>query len=335
MPYFGGIEGGGSHSKLAIVNEQGKVVAWIDGPDTNAWQIGVEEVCKRINSMVVEGKKLAGMEPEEKLKTLGLCLSGGEQKAQNQKMVDYFAKEFTDMSEKVTIQTDTFGSISTACSNGGVVLIAGTGSNCQLVNPDGTTHRCGGWGHMLGDEASAFWIAKRAVKYVFDEEDNMEKAPFDVTFVKNEMYKYFKINNQYDLLDHLYTNFKKSFFAGFCKVIAVEGGIVHKDKLCLHLFEEAGIALAKHIIAVAPFIHKSLQDGGLQIVCVGSVFKSWSLLKNGFIKTIRASDTHLKSLTLVELKESSAIGSVLIGAKTFQLPIDLTKNYKVLEKIDV
>ena len=47
--------------------------------------------------------------------------------------------------------------------------------------------------------------------------------------------------------------------------------------------------LGKHIRALANNVSKELKEaeGGLNIVCVGSVWKSWELLKQGFLEGIK------------------------------------------------
>src|SRR5207249_5513001 len=40
----------------------------------------------------------------------------------------------------------------------GIALIAGTGSNALGVNASGEAWRAGGWGHILGDEGSGYWL---------------------------------------------------------------------------------------------------------------------------------------------------------------------------------
>lgn len=48
-----------------------------------------------------------------------------------------------------------------------IVLIAGTGSSSRLLLPNGEVLCCGGWGHLIGDYGSGYWIAARYVKSQF------------------------------------------------------------------------------------------------------------------------------------------------------------------------
>ena len=58
------------------------------------------------------------------------------------------------MRERYVIANDTVGTVVNGCNNGGMCVICGTGTNCFFVNPDGQGYKCGGWGHILGDEGS-------------------------------------------------------------------------------------------------------------------------------------------------------------------------------------
>ncbi|MET0863056.1 MAG: BadF/BadG/BcrA/BcrD ATPase family protein, partial [Nakamurella sp.] len=47
----------------------------------------------------------------------------------------------------------------------GIALISGTGSVAWGRTADGTVARAGGWGYLLGDEGSGYWIGRQAVRH--------------------------------------------------------------------------------------------------------------------------------------------------------------------------
>src|SRR5690606_18783722 len=51
----------------------------------------------------------------------------------------------------------------------GIVIISGTGSICYGRNADGMAARSGGWGYVLGDEGSGYWIGRAALRAVLRE----------------------------------------------------------------------------------------------------------------------------------------------------------------------
>src|SRR5580765_66690 len=56
----------------------------------------------------------------------------------------------------------------------GVLVIAGTGSNVLGINGRGESGRAGGWGPMISDEGSGFWIGRRAVAYAMHAYDGKQ-----------------------------------------------------------------------------------------------------------------------------------------------------------------
>ncbi|KAL4231724.1 hypothetical protein ACF0H5_009300 [Mactra antiquata] len=280
--------------------------------------------------MLNAAKQTANLDSSVKLRALGLSMSGADESESQTKMIKYIKENYAGDTDEIYIASDTWGALFTATAAGGIVLIAGTGSNCQLINPDNTTRRCGGWGHLIGDEGSAYWITQLALKCLFDHDDNLTVSKFDVECVRKIMLNYFKITDRAGMLDYLYSNFDKSKVAGMCKYLAE--GAESGDALCKDVFSEAGKVLAQHIVAVESSIQQSLLDdeGGLHVVTVGSVWKSWKFLKPGFIEVMKADrkNKRINEITLLMLKVGASIGAASLGARSvkFTLPIDYNAN---------
>ena len=321
----GGVEGGATKSSLMLFDAEMKTLARIDGPSTNVYQLGVDETVNRIRLMTEEALSKAELSTSTRLQSLGLSLSGCENVKKNAELAEAVVK--ANFTESCKCVSDTEAPLATASESGsGIVLIAGTGSNALLVNPDGSGGRCGGWGHLVGDEGSACWIALKAVKVYFDDLDRKVKAPYPVAEVEKAIKEYFDVEDRFGLLTHLYDKWVKSHFAGVCKRLAE--GAANGDRLCQWLFAEAGIQLAEHIVAMEPDMSADLLaiKGGLPVVCIGSVWKSWQFMKDAFVSTLKVKCKKLKEIRLVTLKAAVEVGAAFIGAD--HAKVQLKRDYQ-------
>lgn len=112
-------------------------MAKVNGEGTNHWMAGIPEVGRRIAAMAREGKQSANIHESVTFKSIGLSLSGCEQDATNALLEKEMRNNFPDLAENYVVCSDTIGSILTVSNLGGLVLIAGTGSNACLRNPNG------------------------------------------------------------------------------------------------------------------------------------------------------------------------------------------------------
>lgn len=359
---FGGIEGGGTKTILSFFNEKSELL-WKDSTGTtNPWLLGRENedgfsvAARRIVDLVakgIESLKASNNNIDYDLVVVGMCLSGAGCKSINDRMTDAILNHLSDKVHKykVYVGNDSLAALYTACSNGGLVVISGTGSKCVLVNPvkkfkdcksfdDITCYSTGGWGNLLGDEGSAYWISQKSIKYVIDYTDNffeLEHGDEQVKELKNVIFKHFEVETLDDLLPHFYSHFKKDFIAGLTAKLAT---LAETNSIIQSIFEECGYQLARHIVAIEPRLDEELLNlpGGLPIVCAGSVFKSWPLIRSGFIKCLEAFKNkkfRLKELKLVTIKEDSTIGAALLASHLFHEDSEFGKNVDVSKLFDI
>lgn len=329
--YFVGVNGGATSSTVIIVNHEGSIIAELENlPACNVWALGLERCCKHIQDITLKMLKEAKLPANQQLSGLGLSLSGCEDEEANKVLTKMLGRLMRDniTEGRIAVVSDTKGPLAAVSDAGGIAIISGTGSNCLLVNPDGSEARCGGWGYLLGDEGSAWWIAHEAITIYMQDEDNFAKAPYDTKVVWEVVKKHFNISARSSLLEHSYERFDKKFYAELAKKLsdAARNG----DKLSNYIFEMAGEALANHLIAVSSKIDPALYEGpwGLPVVCIGSVWKSWDILKPGFVKALglETEMPKLKRFSLLKLVVPPAFGAACYSCQ--QQKITFAKMYE-------
>ncbi|KAJ1347185.1 hypothetical protein KIN20_002185 [Parelaphostrongylus tenuis] len=297
--YSVALKGGASESKLVFVNCAGETIWQSKFDGTNYNLDGIEKTASNIASWVRGAAKKANISLP--LKGLGLGLSGAEGARDNARFVNYIETNHGDLAEHISLTSDTVAAIAAAFEHSGIILVAGTGSSCRVLLADGRVFGVGGWGHQIGDGGSGFWIAMRAIRMLFDEDDGLEIPHHSTQMIRNLLLQHFEIEDKVDILEHLYNKFKKSCIASFTKKLAEHT----TDPAINGLFHDAGVILGRQFVVAAGHL-PSEERAEVNLVLVGSIFLSWNVVKSGFIHAVQGS--WIPRVNLYRPKGSSAIG---------------------------
>jgi len=162
ITYLVGVDGGGTGTRVAIANREGKELARASaGPSglrngsESAWHSITEAIDAAFQSLNTPRARWDHM-------AIGLGLAG----VHNKQWGAAFLERDPGFA-KLCLETDAFTTLLGAHQGhpGGIVAI-GTGSVGESVNADGVRCEVGGWGFPCGDEAGGAWLGFYAVNHL-------------------------------------------------------------------------------------------------------------------------------------------------------------------------
>ena len=199
MKYYLGLDGGGTRTRLLIINELGEDLGHYVTDTIHIHQVGESETKKRFNSAIDSVCSLANIKADSLTHSF-LGFPGYGEVEKDKIFIDNMAKEVLP---KSTLGNDVHvawaGSLA---AEAGVQIVGGTGSIVYARNSKNDEARCGGWGHFFGDEGSAYWISQLAFNLFSKQSDGRVVESTLLTIMRN----HFNLKSDFELIDYYKTH---------------------------------------------------------------------------------------------------------------------------------
>ncbi|HSL81976.1 MAG TPA: BadF/BadG/BcrA/BcrD ATPase family protein [Thermoanaerobaculia bacterium] len=259
-----GLDAGGTKTVGLLADEAGAVLrdARAGGGNlTSEGELGVEKVLFQV---------IDALDPPAPVAALCLGIAGADRPAHREVVHGVLAR--LGFRRRVRVVHDAVVALAAGAPDEiGIVIVAGTGSVAYGRDPDGRTARSGGWGWLLGDEASAFWLGHAAVRQGIRAADG--RGP-DTTLL-DRIRRRVGVETPQDLADWFYRQdtprTRVAELAGVVEEAAGEG-----DAAAAALLDQAADHLARAARAVAerltfPQSFPLILAGGTFRACPGLV----------------------------------------------------------------
>ncbi|HOX85443.1 MAG TPA: BadF/BadG/BcrA/BcrD ATPase family protein [bacterium] len=305
-----GLDGGGTKTKGVLLDSHGALLASAEGESSNIQAVGEEQLERVFSGLIHQLKETSGVEPGE-IAHFYAGLAGAGRPADRAR-ISAIVEKLSNVLH-YTIDTDAMAALAGAFHGGpGIIIISGTGAICFGKKENGEIVRCGGWGYLLGDEGSGYYLGQQAIIAALKDLDGRGQP----TRLRQRIVDFFRLERIELIISPIYSGeIDRPTIASLAPIVFAEAE--SDDQVAQQIVQTAGHELGKIIAATVRAMGKTGQP--VQVALIGSIFKQRDVL----IPAMR--DQARQSTDLIEFIDPEfepAVGAALLGLQKEGIVVD-------------
>lgn len=261
-----GVDGGGTHSRLAACDGKGNVVARAECGGINFNAVGMYAAREALADGVDRLLDAAGADWYD---CIAVGMSALDAEAEESVLLQFCGDRFEP--SRTYLHSDAhMALLGAAGGDAGIILISGTGAMGAAVDEAGREYSAGGWGYLLNDEGSGFDIGNRVVRAAVRAAEGGEP-----TVLRELVTEWFGVESLREIIPIIYSEgFAPSNLAAAARLADL--GAENGDGVSVRILDEAAESMA--------FVARAImqETGVLPTYTYGGVFEHSGIYNRRF-----------------------------------------------------
>jgi N-acetylglucosamine kinase-like BadF-type ATPase len=298
-----GIDVGGTKTVCLLGDEEGRVLSTAKGPGANLQAVGELQLEKVLHTVMDETVGQQTAVPA------AICLGiAGVDRPEDATVVRSIMSRI-GYKARILVVNDALIALQAGIgAAAGIVIVAGTGSIAYGCDRHGHAARAGGWGYVLGDEGSGYWMGRLALRAIVREVDGRGQP----TTLTPRLLAHFGVARPEELLQTVYReDFKPAAVAALAT--HVQQARDEGDAVATAILDRG----AKELVAAAESVATQLDLTGeeFSIVLAGGMFKAVPWLREEVTRLLPAIAPRSRTILL---EVEPAFGAVRLALAEIQ-----------------
>jgi N-acetylmuramic acid 6-phosphate etherase len=294
-----GIDGGGTHTVALLAtgdSDNWTIVGRGTAGPSNRQAVGTERALAALDEAVNAAFASARL-PRGSVVSACLGLAGADRPDDQSVIRDWAAH--VRLADKVEVTNDAAILLAAGTPHGcGLVLIAGTGSIAFGRTVDGRRARAGGWGHLLGDEGSAYALVMTGLQAVARAADGCGPA----TRLMERFLHRFTLTQPQELIAAVYRSGRDRADLAALAPLVIE--TADEDTVAAEIVEEGARELAR---AGESVVRQLGWDGPIPLVLAGGLLLGSEAYRQRVLRSLQSCVIQAEPVALVEEPAQGAV----------------------------